>query len=468
MNVVLVFPNKTRLDELTDWWYPPPAKRRENRKVVIPLGMLYLCSSIQAHHDTVFIDNSVHRLSDDELADWCLKHEPDVVGFGGTCLEWPQASSVAGRIKSLSPKVLTVYGGPNATARPEKHVRYFDYVFRGMAEKTFDRFLCCIEQKKPPYGISGLCSKEFPKIVPPTFLQNLDDLPLPDRTKVDLDQYKRKAPGCSFPADAVIASRGCPYNCRFCSSKYIWGQHYCVRSVESVIEEILHMKETYGSRTIYFREDNFTVNKKRLLQFCSALKELNVDWLCQSRVGGLDEDTVHIMKESGCKYISCGFESINDSTLQYMRKGQTADQVIQTINTFEKVGIAYTGAFMVATPNEGKDEILNTLKFVKKVSLFRHSKIPNTAVRFVGIPLSEMYNEILRDGLVEFDWQEGELLFPRTHQLNSKEVDAIIADFQDNTSLVSRFFDAQTRFRSRIAARTHRIYDTLKRRASTR
>ena len=134
MKVVLVFPHITKLDELSDWWYPPASKRKEKRKVVIPLGMLYLCSSIQANHEAVFIDNSVHRLSDDQLADWCLKHEPDVVGFGGTCLEWPQASSVAVQIKSRNPKILTVYGGPNATARTEKHVLYFDYVFRGMAE----------------------------------------------------------------------------------------------------------------------------------------------------------------------------------------------------------------------------------------------------------------------------------------------------------------------------------------------
>ena len=135
MKVVLVFPHITKLDELSDWWYPPASKRKEKRKVIIPLGMLYLCSSIQANHEAVFIDNSVHRLSDDQLVDLCLKHEPDVVGFGGTCLEWPQASSVAGKIKSRSHKILTVYGGPNATARTEKHVRYFDYVFRGMAEK---------------------------------------------------------------------------------------------------------------------------------------------------------------------------------------------------------------------------------------------------------------------------------------------------------------------------------------------
>jgi len=170
------------------------------------------------------------------------------------------------------------------------------------------------------------------------------------------------------------------------------------------------------------------------------------------------------MKESGCKYISCGFESINDSTLQYMRKGQTADQVIQTINTFENVGIAYTGAFMVATPNEGKEEIINTLKFVKKVSQFKHSRIiVNSAVRFLGIPVSEMYNEILRDGLVEFDWQDGELLFPRTYQMSSKEIDAILQDFKEKASLLSRCREAQTRFRKRLAVRTHRVYDALSR-----
>lgn len=451
MKVVLVLPDQTHLDELSDWWYPSPEKRGK-RKGILSLGMLYLCSSIQSHHEAVYIDNSVENLSDDQLVDRCLRDEPDLVGFGGTFQEWPQASSVARTIKSMRPNTLTVYGGPNATARPEKHVHFFDYVFRGMAERTFNEFLCRIEQKRPVHGISGLCSREFPEIVAPSFFSDLDNLPWPDRTRVDLNQYMRAKSCLSSPVDVVVASRGCPFNCRFCSAQYIWGQKYLARSVASVVEEIRYMKETYGSRTIHFREDNFTVNRKRLLAFCRALGELSVDWLCQSRVGSLDEETVCIMKESGCKLVSCGFESINDSTLRFMRKGQTAAQVMRTIETFEKVGIAYTGAFMVATPNEGKEEILNTLRFVRKVSQFRYSQIPNKVARFVGMPVSEMYHEVLENGLVEFNWREGELLFPRTYQLSSAEVSAILQDFEEGASLLFRWRHAQTRLRSRMTA----------------
>jgi anaerobic magnesium-protoporphyrin IX monomethyl ester cyclase len=467
MKVVLVLPAQTHLDELSDWWYPPVVKR-DTKKGIVSLGMLYLCSSVQPRHDAVFIDNSVQRLSDDQLVDWCLKHEPDVVGFGGTFQEWPQASSVAARIKAMSPNTLTVYGGPNATARPEKHVHFFDYVFRGMAERTLDEFLCRIERKEPVHGIDGLCSRTFPEISPPGVFSDLDSLPWPDRTRIDLNQYKRTAPYCPSPADVVVASRGCPFKCRFCSAQYIWGQKYVARSVESVVEEIRYMKETYGSRTIHFREDNFTVNKKKLLEFCSALKQLNVDWLCQSRVGSLDEETVRVMKESGCKLISCGFESINDSTLKFMRKGQTAEQVVRTIETFEKVGIPYTGGFMVATPNEGREEILNTLRFVRKVSQYRYSRIPNMVARFVGMPVSEMYHEVLQNGLVEFNWRDGELLFPRTYQLSIPEVSALLEDFQGGASSLLRWRRAQTALKSRIAACFCGVRNAVKRKSSVR
>lgn len=465
MKVVLVLPDQTHLDELTDWWYPPPGKRLR-RRGIIPLGILYLCSYLQPHHDAVFIDNSVEGLTDDQLADWCLRQEPDVVGFGGTFQEWPQASAVAGKIKTAHPDILTVYGGPNATVRPEKHVHFFDFVFRGMAEKTLNEFVCRVELKKPLCGIDGLCSREFPEIAPPSILSDLDSLPWPDRTKVDLSQYQRSLSDCASPVDVVVGSRGCPFRCRFCSTQHIWGQKYLARSVARVMEEVRYMKETHGTRTIHFREDNFTVSRKRLLAFCEALGRSNIDWLCQSRVGSLDEEAVRIMKESGCKLVSCGFESINDSTLQVMRKGQTASQVMQTIDMFEKVGMPYTGGFMVATPNEGREEIVNTLRFVAKVSRLPYSRMPNSVARFVGMPVSEMYHEVIQNGLVEFNWRDGELVFPRTYHLSCEEVDALLKDFKQPLSALSRIRRAQTRIMSWMAARVRGMGTSVRRWAS--
>ena len=425
MNVVLVFPNYTHLDELADWWYPSKNKRRGN-PTLPPLGLLYLYASLSNDHEVTIIDNMVEKLSDKALRNKCLSHRPDVVGFGGTMLQWPQAACVARQIKKRSPKVITVYGGPNATARPEKHISYFDFVIRGMGEESFSQLLLAISSGLSLEGIDGLCWKDH--IVSPCLSLDMDALPFPSRNHVKWSKYRRSAIALPHPTDSVISSRGCPYACRFCSSKHIWNRKWFPRSVDSVMNEIQWLRSHMGTKAVHFREDNFTVDKNRLKEFCERLSKMNLPWICQSRVGAIDRPTVQMMKDAGCKMISCGFESINDSTLSYVQKGQTSAQVRDAIEVFETVGMYYTGAFIIATPNEGEEEIQNTIRFAQKASRYPHSKLPSHANRFVGMPTSELYWEIQKQGLVAYDWQGGEMLFPRTIHLTSKEVDHVIED----------------------------------------
>lgn len=427
MKIVLVLPDQTKLEELQNWWYPPPSKRK-GKPVLPTLGMLYLCAAIQDEHEVIYIDNSVSRLSDEALANRIVEHNPAVVGFGGTMQEWPQAASAAALVKKMDTAIVTVYGGPNATARPEKHIHYFDFVFRGMAELSLKEFLNRLDRRQSVQGIDGLCAKTFDKIAAPAVVNNLDTLPWPDRSRIDLNRYQRKTLHLCGPTDVVITSRGCPFDCRFCSSQFIWDRRYLKHSVDRVIDEVTYMKERYGSRSIHFREDNLTVDRKHLAELCKHMEKLGLQWTCQSRVNSLNEDIVRMMKASGCRLISCGFESINDSTLQYLRKRQTSRQILNAIEIFEKTGMHYTGAYIVATPNEGKKEIVNTIRFARQVAQLPHSLTPTAVSRFVGIPVSELYFQIIKDGLVEYDWQHGELLFPRTYQMSSQAIDELIRE----------------------------------------
>lgn len=427
MKIVLVLPDQTKLEELKGWWYPPPTKR--NRKMSLPsLGMLYLCAAVKSDHDVVYIDNALERLNDEQLAVKIIGLKPDVVGFGGTNQEWPQASTAAGLVKRACPSIITLYGGPNATARPEKHIHYFDYVFRGTAEMTLKAFLDRLEQKQSPAGIDGLCAKTFDAVAAPAMIPDLDAMPWPDRGRIDLNAYQRESHGMPAPVDVVVTSRGCPYDCRFCSAQFIWNRRYLKRSAASVLDEIRFMKEVYGSRALHFREDNLTVDRDRLRLICDGLARMGLQWTCQSRINSLNEEIVRMMKDCGCTLISCGFESVNDATLKYLRKRQTAAQIFNIIDIFERVGIHYTGGFIVASPNETRQDIINTIRFAQELSTFPHSRITPTATRFVGIPVSELYYKIIEDGLVEYDWQDGELLFPRTYAMSSAAIDDLLAE----------------------------------------
>ena len=421
MKIVLIYPNQTQLKQ-----YFKRVKIRTvgyRSRPYISLGMLYLASNTK-NHDIVYIDNNIRKLSTFELVETTLKYQPDAVGFGGTLTEFPQARDAAKELKKHH--VITIYGGPNATANPVKHIKYFDYVVSGEGENVLSALLDNLEKNKIP-DLPGVCFYVDGKdiIKPPVFNTDLDKLEYPARHLININDYCRKIFG-QRSADIIISSRGCPYSCRFCSSKYIWCQKYKARSVNLLIDEIKFMISRYGTKVIHFREDNFTVDRKRLLKFCRLVKRVGIKWVCQSRVDCLDEVTVKIMKDSGCCGIMCGFESANDSTLSYIKKGITFEQICNTINMFEKVGMPWSGGFMVGVLNEGEKEIAKTLNFVKRVRSYTHSRLPRGAMRFVGFPVSEMYLEMINKGLVEYNWQDGELLVPCTYQLSATEVEKII------------------------------------------
>jgi radical SAM superfamily enzyme YgiQ (UPF0313 family) len=410
-----VYPNQTHLDELSSRWKYPNVRPRYNP--IVQLGLSYLYSVTKKYHTAYYIDNNLRKLKDQALFQWIIDRRPEVVGFGGTLSEWPQASTVAAMLREKN--ITTIYGGSNATANPEKHVKYFDFVMRGYAEESFLGFLHGFRQHVP-----GLCWSGH--IVNPCLLLDSKTLneTLPYRSRTLLNMYRRSdASICPSPVDVVMSSRGCPFACRFCSSKSIWGQRYLERDIDSVIDEVLYMKETHGTKTIHFREDNFTVNKKRLATLCAAMHATGLKWICQSRLKSLDKDTIHMMKSCGCVLVCIGFESANDFTLEYLNKGHTLADILRVVKILETEKLHYSGGLMAGVLNEGEDEIKNTLEFAKWLNKQSHSFVPRGAGRFVGFPVSETYHEMLNDGLVEYNWQDGELLIPNTRKLSAQQVE---------------------------------------------
>ena len=420
MRIALVYPNQTELDDLLDKYRYLPGYRP---KPIVPLGMLYLCSNIG--HEVKFIDNNIKKFTNEKLFQKTMKFKPDIVGFGGTMMEWVQARKVAKFLKEVN--IPTIYGGPNATVNSEKHIRYFDYVVRGEGEVTLKELLDCLQEGGNPSKVKGLWFRKNSNIVKNPdrpFIRNLDGLNYPDRDIINLNDYSRETIfPTAKPADIVLSTRGCPYDCHFCSSKYFWQQTYRTRDVGEVIKEIKFMMDKYGSKTIHFREDNFTVQKGRVLNFCDELERMGIEWVCQSRVDDVDEELVNRMKDSGCKGISFGFESANDHTLKYLKKGITVAQSIRAIDICEKIGMNWSGGFMVGVLNETRKDINTTLAFVGRVRKNPHSFLPPGAARFLGFPVSETYFEMERKVLVEHSWQDGELLVPRTYYLSANDVE---------------------------------------------
>ncbi len=402
--ICLVYPAQTELP----YFFNKITNIPKNPVLLPPLGLLYIASNSKYKID--ILDNRVEKLDDSKLFEKLKKY--DVVGFGGTIFEAKQAVKVSTCLKKIGK--ITIYGGPNATVNWELYLGKFSYIIRGEAEELIDKLLNKLNSKNKEfiYKDGTYVNKDINRI------EHLDRLKFPNRDLIDLSKYKRiessYLPGIS-PVDTVVSSRGCPFDCTFCSSSYIWNRRYTFRPMDNVIEEIKMMIKKYKTKGIYFREDNFTILKKGVIEFCEKVKNLKIKWMCESRVDTLDEEMIKKMKNSGCDAIWFGIESTNNKTLQLINKGFKIETVIKTINLCKNYGIKTGGGFMLGFPHEKKEDILKTIKESKKMGL--DTVFYN---RVWAIPKSAMYEFIIKNKLDTYKFEN--IIIPATKYLSADEV----------------------------------------------
>jgi glycosyltransferase involved in cell wall biosynthesis/Tfp pilus assembly protein PilF/ubiquinone/menaquinone biosynthesis C-methylase UbiE/pyruvate-formate lyase-activating enzyme/dTDP-glucose pyrophosphorylase len=206
-------------------------------------------------------------------------------------------------------------------------------------------------------------------------------------------------------------SRGCPFRCNFCSVHSIWGRTYTYFSAERVVSDIEYLVNTYRAKGIYFREDNFTLNNKRVIEICHILLEKNikVKWACETRVDTLSRNLLQLMYDAGCRAFYIGFESGCQRILDLMKKDITLEQSKNVVKWCKEIGIKVYGSYVVGIPGEAEEEIKKTVEFSR--SLGTDTAGLNV---FVGIPKSEMYRKAIDDGLYEYIDDRG-LVYLKNH-----------------------------------------------------
>ena len=357
------------------------------KKSLLPLGMLSIVANSPVKID--FIDNRVQNLNDFELFTKLLKYKK--VGIGGSLFEAEQAVRVSRMLRQNG--VFTIYGGANATVNYNNYLDDFDQIVIGEAD-DYD-------------------FKSTEKIVRLQRKKILDDINFPARDEIDLELYNRHEKWLDFPTDTVMSSRGCPYDCTFCSSKIIWGRKYTMRSASNVLSEVHSLVSLYGTNSIYFREDNFTVSKKRLKAICSGMP---VEFKCESRVDAIDDETAKIMADGGCKSIWFGVEHTSDRILKTVSKGTSYAKTLTALEACDKYGIKTIGSFIIGLPEETLyDMFMNAIKI-------QGPKLDHVSLnRAYAFSKSEMHDEIIREGLDAF--VHNGIVLPRTKYVSRKTVD---------------------------------------------
>jgi magnesium-protoporphyrin IX monomethyl ester (oxidative) cyclase len=247
---------------------------------------------------------------------------------------------------------------------------------------------------------------------------DLDEIPYPARHLFQLDKYERKMEFLDVePVDIMSIIRGCPFNCAFCETKKMWGPTCRFFSPKRVVEEVKFMMDKYGSKGIYFINDNFTIRKKETLELCELMKQekLDLQWICDTRADMVNRELLAKMREAGCKTIWFGVESGSPRVLDKINKHISLEQTQQAVKLCKQEGIQVAASFILGIPGETIADMEETLKFAKKLN-------PDLCQfnTFIAYPDSLLYEELLKSG--NYEQLDEFLLATKTDEFDFKKL----------------------------------------------
>jgi len=322
----------------------PRALRKEN------LGLAYLSAALKNDgHKTVIVDEVARQDVDGKLDEF----KPDIVGISFMTMFASRAYTLAGHIRQRR-GIPIIMGGAHPSALPEEAIEHCDAVFRGETEHAL---------------ADALTHGRVEGVVDCTPPDDLDALPMPDRTALDLEFYARSGEelaGLSYRTLGVITSRGCPYRCVFCANAK---RHAALRfhSPERVIEEIRYLAGRHAITSVAFYDELMATDADRFRAICEALISTGLNrlrWECQMHPRTVREDLLPLMKRAGCVQVGIGFESGSQRMLDSIQKNTRVEENLSVARRVREAGLRLRGCFVFGLPGETTDDILATERFI--------------------------------------------------------------------------------------------------------
>jgi radical SAM superfamily enzyme YgiQ (UPF0313 family) len=356
-----------------------------------PLGLGYIAAIVRQHGYSVDL---VDLYAKDRIVDF---NQYKYIGiYANTICFEGGTLPLLERIKRAGYKGDIIMGGPHASVMPETIPSSVDYVVQGEGEEEMVSILEGVVHINIKIGPRGGETTELnPRTIKAGRIRNLDDLEFPAYDLYDLSLYNLKfEEGDEYKkVFTYSSSRGCPHQCTFCSSKNIYGRKWTGHSTERIYNDLSRLKGQYGIDGIYFREDNFTANTKRLRRFCNLMieKPLGLKWKCESRVDISKED-LQLMYDADCRIVYVGFESGSQRILDKIKKNISIEQSKEFVANCKEIGLKVYGSFVTDLPFETRIDKELTERFIKESKLERFSKN-----KYLALPGSELYNNIIEN-----------------------------------------------------------------------
>lgn len=336
------------------------------------LGLAYLAACLKAAGLAVQVIDLNNRFRPvAEVVEALRALQPDYIGFSVKSATFANAVELHRRLLEACPTATYLYGGAHASLAGPAVLEDAPpaYFFRGEAERALPAFLRLHASGERRFrSIPGILYREPEGGVwmnDVAVEPDVDGLPFPDFSAFDSR--------ASFTAYPLLTSRGCPYNCTYCSVPMISGKRWRPRSPESVLAELEHATRDLGLDTFVVVDDNFTLRRSRAEAICQAILDrgLQVSWSCANgiRADRIWPDLAALMHRAGCREVAFGVESADTEVLAGLDKGETFEEIRVGIQAAQGAGLKVTGFFMIGLPGSTYAKDLRTLAHARKLGL---------------------------------------------------------------------------------------------------
>jgi radical SAM superfamily enzyme YgiQ (UPF0313 family) len=344
-----------------------------------------------------------------------IKPDTDVVCFSFMFTNnWYFDRELVTAVRKSFLNAVIIGGGEHATAVPEYCLRTspeIDYLVLGEGEATIEELMNCIVKRLSMDEINRIAYRKNDRIHVNNFsrrlkrVNSIDEIPWPAWELFPLDKYFAYKitygvyRGNNLP---VLASRGCPYDCTFCSSPQMWGKKYSLRRVNDVVDEMEYYYKKYNVTSFDFFDLTAIIYKDWIISLCREIlnRGLNITYQIPAgtRAEAIDLEVAQMLHRSGCKNITYAPESGSPKILKAIRKRVNLDNIYSSIKYSNKVGMNIKLNIIVGLPDETHLDIWKTIWFLIRSSWYgAHDMYPGV---FSPYPGSALYERLLSEGKI--------------------------------------------------------------------
>lgn len=372
-----------------------------------PIALAYLATCLNKWNkaEVKLVDAVVDNMSLKDTIKVAENFSADLIISPIGSYSFPWDFRVLSEIKKITFAKMACFG-ELPTALADKFLSNYpelDYCIKGEPEYSSSKLVSYLSGQLPIDQVNNLVYRAGQEIIHNHYaiIEDLDAITYPDRSLLKNEKY-HCIPFFSGLFTDLTTSKGCPFNCKFCTTNEFWGRKYRFRSVVNILGEIDQCINIFGIDKFFIPDETFTVNKKWLNELMVGLKERKVKWALQTRVDLVDKEILKDMSEAGCVYIHFGAESGSQEILDYYRKDITVQQVKNAFKWSREVGIETSATFVLGSPAETKETAQKTIDLAKEIKADYYHFSP-----LIPHPLSEFFRQFKKEGkLKHFRFEE--------------------------------------------------------------